>query len=297
MKYLVTILATAIIASSTCLANEVHFDAGAGAGDRNWNTAVNWSDDTVPTATTTTDVKALDVAGAVGYGVEVNNPGAVANSVDVGAWGHPGKMTVNSGGTLTIAENLFIAQDVGFTGVATNNGLITVTASVYMKAGIGTFVNNGTLTSAGMILGELATSTSTVENTGTMNINGWLYLSLAGQASVFNMNGGNLNTSNIEMPVGGIGHLNLNGGVITNATIGLNGDGNYTIEVDNGIMYSLGDHTGGMQYMIDSNFITAKDSKTPVCSFDGTYTVLSAVPEPAIIGLVSLLGFALFRRK
>jgi len=293
MKNLVTILVIITIASSTCMAG--HFDGGAGSGDRNWNTAVNWSDDLVPTSAT--EVQAIDAGGGLGYGVEVNNSGAQAKYVDVGMWSHPGKMTVNSGGTLTLAENLFIAQDDGVTGVATNNGLITVVASVLMRSGIGTFVNNGTLVSAGMILGELATSVSVVENTGTMNINGWLYLSLAGQSSVFNMNGGNLNTSNIEMPAGGIGHLNLNGGIITNAAIGLNGDGNYTIEVDNGVMYSLGDHTGGMQFMIDSGFITGKDTKTAVCTFDGTYTLLAAIPEPATIGLLAIFGLAFLRRK
>ena len=291
MKKLLTIAAIAAITSPICFAG--HFDGGAGAGDKNWNTALNWSDDLVPTAAT--DVQALDVA--IGYGVVVNNPGAQAKYIDVGTWSWPGKMTVASAGTLSLAENLFIAQDAGVAGTVTNDGLITVTAAVYMKAGIGSLVNNGTLTSAGMILGELATTVCTVENTGLMNINGWLYLSLLGQNSVFNMNGGNLNTANIEMPAGGIGHFNLNAGIVTNAAIGLNGDGNYTIEVDNGEMYSLGDHTGGMQFMIDSGFITGKGSKSAVCSFDGTYTLLAAVPEPAIIGLVSLLGLALLRKK
>lgn len=290
MKKLFTILTIAAIVSSPCMAN--HFDGGAGAGNKNWNAALNWVTDVVPTAAT--DVQALIVPG---YGVEVNNPGAQALYVDVGTWGWGGSLTVNSAGTLSLAENLFIAQDVGISSVATNNGLITVTAAVYMQGGIGSLVNNSTLTAAGMILGNVATSTSVVENTGTMNINGWLYLSLLGQDSVFNMNGGNLNTANIEMPAGGVGHLNLHGGIITNAAIGLNGNGDYTIEVDNGEMYSLGDHTAGMDFMIGAGLITGKGSKTAYSSFDGTYTKLAAIPEPAIIGLVSLLGLALVRKN
>ncbi len=291
MKKLLTIVAIAAIAISPCMA--IHFDGGAGAGDPNWNTAANWSDDNVPTAAT--EVQALDVA--IGYGVVVNNPGAQAKYIDVGTWTWPGKMTVANAGTLSLAENLFIAQDPGVTGTVTNDGLITVTAAVYMQGGIGSLVNNGTLTSAGMILGNIATSTCTVENTGLMNINGWLYLSLLGQSSVFNMNGGNLNTANIEMPAGGIGHLNLHDGVITNAAIGLNGNGDYTIEVGYGEMYSAGDHTAGLDFMIGAGLITGESSMSPYSSFDGTYTILGAIPEPAILGLIAILGLAFLRRK
>jgi len=296
MKKLLTIVAIAAIASSPCMAG--HFDGGAGAGNPNWNAALNWSDDLVPTVAT--DVQALIVPG---YGVVVNNPGAQALYIDVGTWGWDGSLTVASAGTLSIVQNLFLAQDAGKTGIVTNDGQATVTMTVYMQGNTGTeggdavLVNNGTLTAAGMILGNVAVGNSTVENTGLMNIEGWLYLSILGQNSVFNMNGGNLNTANIEMPAGGIGHFNLNAGIVTNAAIGLNGDGNYTIEVDNGEMYSAGDHTGGMQFMIDSGFITGKGSKSAYTSFDGTYTKLGAIPEPAIIGFVSLLGLALLRRK
>jgi len=296
MKNLLTIVAIAVIASSTCLAG--HFDGGAGSGDRNWSTALNWSDDLVPT--NSTDVKALDVGGALGYGVEVNNPGAQAGSVDVGTWNHPGKMTVNGAGTLSIVANLAIAQSVGYVGVLTNNGQITTTdpnASLYMAGGIGYLVNNGTINTKDMIIGQLATSTSTVVNTGVINLSGWLYQSIAGQESLFNMDGGSVNAGSFVQQPGGAGHMNLNGGVITNAALNLNGDGNYTIEVDNGVMYSAGDYTNGMQWMISVGYITGKGSKTAVATYDGTYTILSAIPEPAIIGLVSLLGLALLRRK
>jgi len=292
MKNLLTLVVIATITSLPCFA--VHFDGGAGSGNRNWNAALNWSDDNVPTSAT--DVQALDVA--IGYGVEVNNPGAQAKYVDCGTWTWPGKLTVNSGGTLTVAENFFVAQDVGVASVATNNGQLSVTASVNMQGGIGTFVNNGTLTAVDIILGNVATSTCVVENTGTINISGWVYLSLLGQNSTFNMNGGNLTAANLQMPAGGAGHLNLNGGVWTNtATLGLNGDGNYTIEVDNGVMYSAGDHTNGMSWMISVGLITGSGSKTAVCDYDGSYTKLWAIPEPATIGSIAILGLAFLRRK
>ena len=111
------------------------------------------------------------------------------------------------------------------------------------------------------------------------------------------MNGGNLNTANIEMPNGGIGHLNLHGGVITNAALGINGNGDYTIEVGNGEMYSAGDHTAGLDFMIGAGLITGESSMSPYSSFDGTYTKLGAIPEPATLGLIAILGLAFLRRK
>jgi len=291
MKNLLTILAIAIIVSSPCMA--IHFDGGAGAGNPNWNAALNWSDDSVPTSAT--DIQALIVPG---YGVVVNNPGAQAKYIDVGTWGWDGRLAVASAGTLSIAENLFLAQDAGKTGIATNDGQATVTGTVYFQAGEGTLINNGTLTAGGMILGNIYSGTSTVVNTGTMDINGWMYLSINGSNSVFNMNGGVVNvTGKLEMPDPGIGHINLHGGVWTNAQIGLNGNGGYTIEVGDGEMYIAGDQTGALDYMISVDLITGEGSLTPYSSFDGTYTKLASIPEPAIIALISVLGLALLRRK
>ncbi|RLD09537.1 MAG: hypothetical protein DRI44_08285 [Chlamydiae bacterium] len=291
MKNVLTILTIAIIVSSPCMA--VHFDGGAGAGNPNWNAALNWSDDNIPTSAT--DVQALIVPG---YGVVVNNPGAQAKYIDVGTWGWDGSLAVASAGTLSIAENLFLAQDAGKTGIATNDGQATVTGTVYFQAGEGTLINNGTLTAGGMILGNIYSGTSTVVNTGTMDIDGWMYLSINGSNSVFNMNSGVVNvTGKLEMPDPGIGHINLHGGVWTNAQIGLNGNGGYTIEVGDGEMYIAGDQTGALDYMISVDLITGEGSLTPYSSYDGTYTKLAAIPEPAIIGLISILGLALLRRK
>jgi hypothetical protein len=294
MKKLLTLVAVAaVMIATSSQAAATHFDGGAGPGDPNWNNATNWIDDLVPTGST--DVKALDVN--LGYGVEINNPGALALSVDVGTWGWPGKLTVAPSGTLSVAANFAVAQQVGLPGTVTNNGQITADASVILAGGIGSLVNNGTITAVDMIIGQVATSTSTVVNTGVINLSGWFYLSLAGQESLFNMDGGNLNTASFVMQPGGAGHMNLNGGVITNAALALQGDGNYTIEVDNGEMYSAGDYTNGMQWMISVGLITGKGSKIAYSSFDGTYTKLGAIPEPATIALVSLLGLALLRRK
>ena len=289
-RFLLTIAATVAIVSSPCMA--IHFDGGAGAGNPNWNAALNWSDDNVPTSAT--DVQAIALPG---YGVEVNNSGAQALYIQIGIWGHPGYLNVALAGTLTTAGNFNIANDAGKTGVVTNNGQINIGDSVYMMKGIGSLVNNGTLTANQMILGHEVDSICRVSNTGTMNINGNFYLSRVGSDSVFNMNGGNLNTDRLEMPNGGVGHLNLHGGVITNAVTALNSNGDYTIEVGLGEMYTSGDTTGDLDSLIGLGLITGKDFRTPYSSFDGSYTKLASIPEPATLGLLSLLGLAILRKK
>jgi len=206
-------------------------------------------------------------------------------------------LIVASAGTLNIVGNLLIANDVGMTEDVINNGQLTST-TIYMQAGIGSLVNSGTFTSGGLLLGNTASSTSTVSNTGDMNINGWLYLSVVGQDSVFNMNGGNLDvTGKFEMPNDGVGHLNLHGGVITNAELGLNGNCDYTIEVDNGVMYTAGDHTNALDWMISVGLITGEGSKTPYSSYDESYTKLAAISEPATFGLLAILSLAFLRKK
>jgi len=293
MKKLFTIIVIAAIASLPCMAN--FFDGGAGVGDPSWSTAANWDDDTVPTSTSG-DAQAINVPG---YGVVVNNAGAQAQAVNVGTWSWAGTLTIASAGTLNIVGNLLIANDVGEIGDVINHGQLTSLAT-YMQAGIGSLENNGTFTSGLLILGNLADSISMVSNTGDMNINGWLYLSLLGQDSVFNMNGGTLDiTGKLEMPQDGIGHLNLHGGTINTAELGINGNGGYTIEVTFGELIAIGDHTGGLDFMIGAGLITSTAGRTPESYYDidNDETTLSSTPEPAAFGLLAILGLAFLRRK
>ena len=125
-----------------------HFDGDAGAGDPSWNNALNWSDNLVPTASTL--VQAIDVSGAKGYGVEVRNAGAVAASVDVGIWGHPGLMTVVSGGTLAISGNMRVALDAGADSSLTHDGEMTIGGNLQLGEGNSFFnMNGGTVDVAG----------------------------------------------------------------------------------------------------------------------------------------------------
>jgi len=230
-----------------------HFDGGAGAGDPSWSNPLNWSTDLVPTSGT--GIQAINLPG---YGVVVDNPGATANSIDVGTWGWDGSLSVSAGGTLSTVNHILIAAEAGGAGTVVNDGQINVGSTVYMRAGTGSFENNGTFTSTGLVLGEQATAASTVSNTGEMNINGWMHLSIEGSNSVFNMTDGSVDiTGRLEMAEGGTGHLNLNGGTITTHELGLNGNGGYTIDITEGVLIADGDHTVGMNWMVSVGLITA----------------------------------------
>lgn len=296
MKKLLTILTIAAIASAPCMAQ--HFDGGAGAGDPSWFTAINWSGDTVPTSTE--DTYPLDVL--IGYGVEVDGAGAESAILLVGSPDWPGMMTVNAGGTFTAATHIQMADGIGTakSGTLINNGTIT-TPALYMQAGIATVENTGTLNVNGgsLVMGNGVTATSTVSNTGTLTVRDWLYLSNTGLNSLFNMNGGTVNMGLLQMIEGGIGHLNLHGGTMNADNLGLNGNGGYTIEVTFGELIATGDHTAGLDYMISADLITSTGTRTPYSAYDAgaNETTLGSIPEPATFGLLAILGVAFLRRK
>jgi len=286
MKRLIALLVIATIAIALpSMAQEVHFDGDAGAGDPSWNTALNWSDNAVPTAAKY--VKALSF---VGYGAVVNGS-ADCLACDVGTWDHPGELTVASGGSLTTVGDFLIANNAGLPGALNNAGTIDVGSVLYFRDGIGSFENSGTFTANGIVMGDSTTAASTLVNTGTMTVNGWIHLSVTASntPSVFTMAGGTVTADRIEMAQAGRGHLNLNGGTMTLLdTIGLNGNGGYTIDVTGGTLVVGGDHTSGMDWMIGSSLITAYGGASgtgPVAVYDGglDQTTLSATGTPTVI--------------
>ena len=338
MKKLLTLMmVSAVMIATSSQAATCIFTGGAGPSDPSWFTAANWDNAIVPSATSNiwSDMSVgygptIDAAGAVGnemtvglYGhdgdVIVGASGTLTlgtyimlglTAADFGTVLNNGTINVPStylhAGTALLVNNgtlsgtaLILGQAPGGDNTLTNNGQITMTGSTYMNHVTNTLVNNGTLVTDGLLNGHVASSVSRIVNTGTITVDGWFYTSVNSTApAILDMNGGVMVNGHMEMTGDAASTINLNEGIITNTTLGLDGNAtNKTIVVDNGVMYSGGDQTAGLDYLISIGLITGKGAKTPLSSYDGSYTKLYAIPEPAIIGALSLLGIALLRRK
>ncbi len=208
----------------------------------------------------------------------VVGPGAVAYHIFLGKWTHPGLLTVDAAGALAASGALIIADEVDGSGAVINNGQFDVADIIVMQGGIGDLVNNGTLTASDVVLGNTATSASTLSNTGDMTVDGWLHLSVAASntVSMFNMDGGAVNiTGKLQMNEGGRGHLNLHGGTITMAEFGLIGTGGYTIDIEEGVLVTGGDLVGGMKWMAGIDY-DGTDGRVPalITAYRGAGTVV-----------------------
>ena len=290
MKKLLTIAIVLTITVATSIqAGDCVFN---GSVDNSWFTPGNWNDSTVPTDESNVWLN-------TGGSPTVDATGAVGADMIVGLYGFVGNLTINPSCDLTLSGITLVGNSITDQGSILNNGSYN-TGTIYMR-GESTLVNNGTLNTPGSIqLGDLAGSTSLFTNTGVVNVGTWFIVSVdSAEPAIFNMNGGLMVNAHMVQNHTGNGHsiINLNDGIISNSTATLDGSGNSSIIVDNGEMYIAGDQTGGLDFMISSGFITAVPGKNPYSSFDGTYTKLAAIPEPAIIGLISILGLSLLRRK
>ncbi len=292
MKKLLTFAAIAAIAiASTSQAANI-FTGGAGAGDPSWFTAANWDIG----APGSGDEAWLDTS--VGYGPIVDAAGATAASMIVGIFGHDGDLTINAVGELAVVGNIIVANDVADTGSIVNNGTLGATLT-YLHAGSATLENNGTLNTTDLIPGHLATAVTTLSNTGDINATGLFYLTVAGD-SLFNMNGGTVTVGNFNLVQAGTGHLQLDGGTIIAGALGIDGNANNTIDITEGVLIATGDHSGGLDWMAGNGaggmefpVITAYGGAgTVVADYDVglNQTTLYAIPEPATLGMVALMG-------
>jgi len=229
-----------------------------------WSNADNWTDDSysgadvgVPTASTV-----VTILNPPGFDspASVANAGAVADQINLGMWGHPGRLTVETNGTLTTTQHILLGNEVGTTNTVVNNGQINIGNALHMRE-VCTFENNGTLITPDVVLGGTENAVSKFTNTGDITISNWIYLSniASNTPSVLNMNGGTLTAKHMEMDNQGRGHINLHGGTIDLEEFGLNGNGGYTIDVGAGVLIATGDHSGGLNWMASVGLITAYD--------------------------------------
>jgi len=307
MKKLLTFVAIAVVvmAAVDASAQVRVYAGGAFGGSLYWDDVNSWSDDLATSAGAVPDAT-IDAAilNLWGGPATVRDANAAAKSVQLGLYANPGDLAVTADGTLTVATHMLLASDAAEVVTVVNDGTITLGAPAYFRAGQATMVNNGTFTAPTLILGEEATADSELTNTGTMNINGWLYLSNLGLNSAFNMDGGTVSADAFVNSAGGSGHLQLDGGTMTFGSWGLDGTGAYTVDITEGsIIVTDAFDGGGWDYITGEGFVTAYGGAgTVVRDFNagtGETTLYAVIPEPATLSLVALLGGGMlwFRKR
>ena len=152
-------------------------------------------------------------------------------------------------------------------------------------------------TIAGLLIGDGSAGAVDINTGADLTVNGWMYVGGVSGSSTLNMNGGVADVENLlwaTRDAAGSGHINLYGGVITTAAMSMTGDGTGTMDITEGSIVVTGAFDGGgWDFLTASGFITAYGGTgTVMRDFNaGTgQTTLYAIPEPATLGLVALLG-------
>ena len=233
-----------------------------GDGDDLWSTAINWDADTVPTANDDVQNPLSNTTMLIDSTVA-----AVVNSLKIGV--NTGSSGLNmTGGTLTTTQSIHIGQDGG-----TN------------KAGKGSTFNlsGGTVTSnSNLFIGVFGSGTLHMAG-GMFNINGLL----------------SLNETDSTANEGRFGHLQLDGGTITCATLAVKMSGSIDITKGTLILSSCPNNSspsvssssrGGASLagLINDSFITAfGGSGVVLVNTDinpGKFTLTASPPDLNLAG-------------
>jgi len=234
-----------------------------GAGTSNWNDALNWDSDTVPTAgegaiigasslgtqepTIGTGVAAVGSSVLLGdpFGIEPNPSG-------------PFTLTVSGSGSLTVGGDMQV-------GLGGSSAILDVSGTASITVGASLIVGNST-------------------------------------AGTVNQTGGTVTSTNpIYLPIGGSDPAlyNLYGGLLIAPAISIGGPG--ILDITGGTMLLAGDHVGTMDFFIGLGRLTAYGGAgTIVRDFNVTnpgVTTVTAIPEPATLALLSLGGMLLRKKR
>ena len=268
-----------------------------GGSDSLWTNADNWD----------LDVPEADDFAIVNADVVIDS-GAVCSGgyVATGA-GQVVQIDIQSEGSLTMAGNLADAYDAAAVSVTNVYGSLGVGGEYRISwAGTSTVnVGSGGSVSAGDLL--IGTYGS-----GTLNMNGGSFVSAGGTGrlavgilapGILNMNAGTLAggflaidsyASNVPPS-----HVQLDGGVINVGDLFMNdAGGSATMDITGGTLNILGwDATDKIEAFAIMGYLTGYGSANNVQAvFNGTDTVVTAIPEPATLCLLGA-GIAAFLKK
>ncbi len=222
-----------------------------------WNDAVTWGGTAYPVAGDTAYLN-------LGSTVEVDGTAEAVTELHFASWsGNSNLVTLNivNSGSLTVSGWSYLGVAAGDVGEINVGAGSTLTCGGAMNVGF-----NGDCTLN--------------VNGGTVNANGGLY------------------TSNPWQTAGtGSGTINLNAGVVNVYDFAMSGTGLINIEAGEMRIYGLWwDAT--LQGLMTANQIVGYNGTQSVdISYDGDFTVLSAVPEPATMCLLALGGIMLRRKR
>ena len=271
-----------------------------GGGDSLWTNSGNWNT-AVPTAS---DFAVVNAPAVISSGVNaVCSGGYMATGP-----GQSVQLDIQSGGSLTTGGIWADAYDATATSVTNIDGSLSV-GGEYRLGWAGTATANvsatGSVNAADFLIGTYGP--------GTLNMNGGSFVSSGGLARIavgivapgtINMTDGTMTGAfmAIDSYVANIpGHVQLDGGVINVGDLVMNdaGGNSGTMDITGGTLKILGwDATLKIDAFAAMGYVTGYGSAANVQAvFDGTDTIVTAIPEPATLLLLSIGLVALRKRK
>ncbi len=205
------------------------------------------------------------------------------------------QMHVTIGGSGPVITSDMQVTRAGMGGMQAYFNVPTATAPTTLTLQSGTFTSD-----EWFLLGVDDNTTNTFNMSGgTLSVGTDLFIGahLCGSGT-YNMSGGTATANNFAVgwSLGGadtgdaqFGQFNLTGGDITVNVFGIYGNGQ--VDITDGQLNINADVVDGVNTMIANGDITAFGGiGTVIVSYDGGQTHVSAIPEPATLGLVALMG-------
>lgn len=211
------------------------------------------------------------------------------------------------GTTFNVNNNWWSADDGGPSTHTPGVGDVVYIDDDLFGNPLGTMPSLSTASSiSDLLVGDASGGAMTLNTGAALDVSNWMYVGGVAGSSTLNMNDGTLDVvGNLEWGTraGGTGHINLYGGTITTAVLGMSGSGTGTMDIEAGTLIVNGDQTGALSFLQGSGWITAYGGTgTVMMDYNVTnagQTTLYAIPEPATLGMVALMGGGILfiRRK